>query len=219
MSVVVTREDIISSVRSALEPEADVLAMWLEGADAQGLVDPFSDIDLCCSVQPGAIEAVAARAQQALEGLGKLNLEMRTQHEENFLSNTFHFEDSEPFLLIDFDVYAGRGSSFTSGDMIERPLILFDRAGVITFTNPDRDRAQADNLERLPELEALRMRYTPLHADYYMVHISRHLPPEVLQRLEYCFQFNTLGELADKSREAVSFFEETAAVLKNTDGH
>ncbi len=38
-----------------------------------------------------------------------------------------------------------------------------------------------------PLIEALRMRYTPLHPDYYIVHISRHLPADVLRRLEDLF--------------------------------
>jgi hypothetical protein len=245
-----TRQDIISSLQSALEPDEDVLAMWLEGADARGTVDLFSDIDLCCSAKPGSIDAVAAKAQQVLEGLGRLNLAKHVHHGEDFLSNTFHLEDSEPYLLIDLDIYVGRGSSFTAGDEIEKPLVLFDKTGLITFSSPDMTRVKAENAARLRELEemtaqyariekylkrgeflealgyyhkylltplieVLRLRYTPLHPDYYIVHISRHLPPEVLHRLENCFKFATLGELADKSREAMSFFEETAAFLKN----
>jgi hypothetical protein len=245
----ITRLEILSAVRSALEPEEYVLAMWLEGADAQGQVDPFSDIDLCCSVKAGAIEAAAARARQALEGLGRLNLADDKRHAEDFQSNTFHLEDSEPYLLIDFDIFVGRGSSFTTGDAVEKPLILFDKAGVITFREPDLAQVKVENAARLgqledltaqyarlekyikrgeyleafgyyhkyvlsPLIEALRMRYTPLHTDYYIVHISRHLPPEALRRLEDCFQFASLGELADKSRAAMAFFEETAEYLR-----
>lgn len=57
-----------------------------------------------------------------------------------------------------------------------------------------------------PLIEALRMRYTPLHTDYYIVHISRHLPPAVRERMESLFQVNSVAEIESKSREALRFF-------------
>ena len=62
-----------------------------------------------------------------------------------------------------------------------------------------------------PLIEVLRLRYTPLHPDYYIVHISRHLPPEVLHRLEALFQVQSVEEMEAKSRAALQFFEETAS--------
>lgn len=245
----ITRQTIISTLQAALQPHDTVLALWLEGADAHGLVDPFSDLDICVSVTPGALDAASAIAQQALERLGPLDQARHAHHSADFQSHNYHFADTEPYLIIDLDIFTGRGSSFTADDPIEKPLVLFDKAGVITFTPPNLARVQAENAARLPELEALtaqyarlekylkrgefleafgyyhkyvltplvealRMRYTPLHPDYYIVHISRHLPPEALHRLEDCFKVASLGELADKSRDAIAFFEETAAYLK-----
>ena len=65
----------------------------------------------------------------------------------------------------------------------------------------------------LPLIEALRIRYTPLHPDYYIVHISRHLPGDVLRRLEDLFKVNSTAEIGVKSQAARAFFEETAAFL------
>ncbi len=58
------------------------------------------------------------------------------------------------------------------------------------------------------------MQYTPFHPDYYIVHISRHLPSEVLMRLEGLFKINSVAEIETKSKEARMFFEETVAKLK-----
>ncbi len=247
----IPRDVIISTMRYHLEPDPNTLAMWLEGADATGSVDQFSDIDLCCSVEAGAMDSVTARAQEALESLGKLDIIEKSTHGKDFQSAAFHLEDTSPYLLIDFDVFVGRGSQFTEGDAIEKPLILFDRGGVIRFVKPDEQIVSFNRAERLqalagiaaqysriekyikrgdfleafgyyhkwlltPLIEVLRIRYTPLHPDYYIVHISRHLPADVLLGLEDLFKISSLAELEIKSREARSLFEETVAFLQST---
>ncbi len=248
----ITRDAIITTMKDNLSAQPIVLALWLEGADATGFVDGFSDIDVCCSVTAGNLDTAAALAQTALESLGKLDLVEKKPQGEDFLSNTFHLEGSSPYLLIDFDIFIGRGSTFTTGDEIEKPLILFDRAGVIQFVQLDDLKRAEDQAERLkaladitaqysriekyvrrgdfleafgyyhkwllsPLIEVLRMRYTPLHPDYYIIHISRHLPADVLQRVEDLFKVTTLAEIEKKSRTALSWIEETVEFLGNRD--
>lgn len=224
-----------------------MIAIWLEGADATGWVDAYSDLDLCCSVEAGSMAAVTALAQAALETLGRLDLVQRATAGPDFAPTVFHLEGTSPFLLVDFNVYVGRGSQFVTGDPIERPLVLLDRGRVVRFDSPLHDPAAcAARLEELrqvvaqgariekyvlrgdfleafgyyhkwlltPLIEVLRMRYTPLHTDYYIVHISRHLPAPVLARLENLFKFSSLAELDAKHRLAQVFFAETAAALE-----
>ena len=244
----ISRETIISAAQAQLERNPRILALWLEGADATGHVDPYSDIDLCCSVEAGAMDAVTDQMQQVLEGLGMLDLIDKSPAQKNFQFSVFHLQDTSPYLLIDFNVFVDRGSQFVEGDEIEKPLVLFDRGGMVKFSKPDERLADSQRAKRLRELvdtvsqysriekyikrknfleafgyyhkwlltpliEALRMRYTPLHADYYIVHISRHLPVDVMRKLEGLFQVSSLADLETKSREALAFFEETAAFL------
>jgi hypothetical protein len=247
----IPRDAIITALRRRLEPNPQVLAMWLEGADATNSVDSFSDIDICCSVTPGAMDAVTAAARQALESLDLLDLDQATERMDQQQHTTFHLEGTSPYLLIDFCVYVGRGSTFIAGDEIEKPLILFDRAGVIRFlpahehpgcqgragrlqhlvesveqgARIDKYILRGDFLEALgyyqrwlltPLIEALRMRYTPHHPDYYIVHISRHLPADVVRRLEDLFKVNDIGEIDAKSKQARQFFAETVAYLRSS---
>jgi hypothetical protein len=65
----------------------------------------------------------------------------------------------------------------------------------------------------VPLIEVLRMKYTPLHPDYYIVHISRHLPAEVRIRLEELFKVNSVAEIGLKSQAAIAFFGETLAQI------
>lgn len=246
----ITRETIVSTLQDALSQRPDVLAVWLEGADATGSVDEYSDIDLCCSMSdPGALNSAVDCAQAALENLGSLDLNARSEPNQDMQTGNFHLAGTSPYLVIDFDVFYRRGSDFTAGDPIERPLVLFDHAGVVTFRPVDEPAIAARRAARLRELEAgvsqhariekyvlrgqfleafgyyhrwllmplieaLRMRYTPLHPDYYIVHISRHLPAEVLRRLEDLFQVGSLEEIRVKMHAALALFDETAAFLR-----
>ena len=65
-----------------------------------------------------------------------------------------------------------------------------------------------------PLITCLRLRCTPLHSDYSIVHISRHLPAAEVRRLEELFQVRSMEELKRKSREAIRFFEEAAREIE-----
>jgi hypothetical protein len=250
--VEINRDLIISACRQSLEPEPDVLALWLEGADATGFLDAYSDLDLNCSVRAGAMPACLGRARAALQSLGRLDIDVSRDEGPDHLSATFHLAGSSPFLLVDFDLFVGRGSDFIADDPIEKPLVLFDKAGVVTFRPAAEALArpglapaarwqalqgmvsQSARLEKYlrrgefleafgyyqrwllrPLIEALRLRYTPLHPDYDLVHISRHLPAEALQRLEDLFKVHSLAELETKCQLAQAFFSETVAFLQS----
>jgi hypothetical protein len=62
-----------------------------------------------------------------------------------------------------------------------------------------------------PLVEVQRMLYTPLHTDYYVVHISRHLPAATVARLERLVRVVSLSDLELKVAEAVTWFHETAS--------
>ncbi len=243
-----TRDTILSTLREHLEADPRILALWLEGADTTGSVDEYSDLDVCCSVETGALEPVTTCAREALESLGRLDLVDASTREDDFWFTIYHLEGTSPYLLIDFNAFVSRGCQFFSGDAIEKPLVLFDRAGMVRFIQPQvhldtliqggRLRAlveiagQGSRIEKYirrgdfleafgyyhkwllqPLIEVLRMRYTPLHPDYYIVHISHHLPSSILAQLENFFQIGSLAELAAKSKLAKALFDETTAYL------
>lgn len=246
------RHNIIATLRAHLEPNPNILALWLEGADATNAVDEYSDLDVCCSVTAGSLAQVAAQAEQALASLGPLDFK-QTLHEENdFQHWVFHLAGTSAYLLVDLTLFVARGSEFVAGDAIEQPLVLFDKANVVRYVsqqerltalgqNQRRQElkdivAQVSRLDKYikrgefleafgyyekwllnPLIEGLRMQYTPLHPDYFIVHISRHLPSHVLHRLEALFQVNSVAEIESKQQEALKFFEETMAALSVDD--
>ncbi len=243
-----SRQDIISTLHERLIAHPKILALWLEGADATGNVDEYSDIDICCSVEGGAIVEVIDCARGILGNIGKIDLMEDLYAEEDHQHTLFHLAGTPDYLLVDFDVFVGRGSTFIEADEIEKPLILFDKTSVIRYQDQKEYLALQRNERRIqqlkntiaqsaridkyvkrglfleaygyyhrwllePLIEILRMRYTPLHPDYYIVHISRHLPRDVLMRLEELFKTNSVAEIETKSKEALLFFNEIAAEL------
>ncbi len=243
------RSLITTTLVQRLQSEPEILAVWLEGADAADSVDEYSDIDLCCSVEANLLEGAAVLAQSALEAIGPLDMVTRVNSPDFQRHTVFHLAGTSPYLLVDFVAYLpGHGSQFIAGDDIEKPLVLFDRVGAVRYlsaaeaaTRQDRPLrlrelretvAQVSRLEKYlrrgdfleaygyyhkwllqPLIEILRMKYTPLHPDYYIVHISRHLPQDVLAQLEDLVKFNSIAELELKSKAALRLFEVTASEL------
>lgn len=243
-----SRDKIIATLRTHLEPNPQILAMWLEGADATSAVDEYSDLDICCSVEAGSLALVADQAEQAVASLGPIDLRHKLRDEKDFQHLVFQLAGTSPYLLIDFNLFVARGSEFVTGDTIEQPLVLFDKASVVRYvsqterlTTLARNQrlqdlkstvAQASRLDKYvkrgefleafgyyqhwlltPLIEVLRMQYTPLHPDYFIVHISRHLPRPVLHRLEALFTVSSVADIETKHKEALKFFEETVSAL------
>ena len=242
------RDRLIATVHERLRADQRVLACWLEGADATGDVDRFSDIDFCASVVDGAIAEVAQQAREALSLVGGLDIDHELVADPDRRHLVFHVSGTSPDLLLDFCVYVNRGSTFVRDDPIERPRVLFDRAGVVRFVDPQRQLRLLESRRRLdalrqqvaqhrralkhvwrgefleafgyyqrwvlePLIEAQRMLHTPLHPDYYIVHITRHLPAPVVGRLERLSLVHALDDLERKISDAVAWFDETAALV------
>jgi hypothetical protein len=65
-------------------------------------------------------------------------------------------------------------------------------------------------------VEALRMRYNPVHYDFKLRYVHRELPPGVLKKLENLAYVQDVPDLARKNQEARSWCEETLADLGRT---
>jgi hypothetical protein len=65
-------------------------------------------------------------------------------------------------------------------------------------------------------VEALRMKYNPVHYDFRLRYVHRELPPSVLKKLESLAYVQDVPDLARKNQEARSWCEETLADLGRT---
>jgi hypothetical protein len=155
------RNRLIAVLHNRLQADPRVLACWLEGADATGNVDAFSDIDFCVAVINGAIAEVAQEGREALTALGRLDIDHQLVADPDRHHVVFHVAGTSPDLLVDFCLYVDRGSTFLSNDPIEKPHVLFDRAAVVRFVDP---RTRLQLLEPAQRLQALRQQVADIGA-------------------------------------------------------
>ncbi len=149
----ITRHEIISILHEHLVSNPKILAMWLEGADATNTVDEYSDIDLCCSVEAGAITEVIDHARKTLENLSSLDLIENLDAGEDYQHTVFHLSGTSDYLLVDFNLFVGRGSDFIKADEIEKPLILFDKGSFIQYLGQEEYLVTKKNSQRIQELK------------------------------------------------------------------
>jgi hypothetical protein len=160
------RTHIISALHRALEPLDFVLALWLEGADATGTVDEWSDIDVWLGVRDGAEASAFEAIDAALGEVGALDLNLEMQlTNAPFRQRAYHLRDTPDYLFIDVCVQPhSRDFAFVRGHDTEKPLVLFDKANVIRYRDVPSEESERDIAERLVRIDswfAQRARITP----------------------------------------------------------
>ncbi|MEM7018004.1 MAG: hypothetical protein AAF512_11790, partial [Pseudomonadota bacterium] len=127
------RDDICKALARQLEPCEDVLALWLEGADALNKVDEYSDLDICVSVTPGTMDSAETAVRDVITHFGELDHDVVEQQGPDRRHIVLHLADTLVHALIDIDIVVDCGSNFYPDDPIEAPKILFDKANIIKF--------------------------------------------------------------------------------------
>lgn len=155
-----TREHIISTLRTALEPEPAVRAAWLGGSDATGRLDSESDIDLYLIVKPGTVEACASLLERALTSLApveaSLRLPMPTWH--GFHQAFCRLAGTPEWLMVDWlMIEAGTPHPWLDVERHGTPRVLFDKDGLVTPSRGD-PAARARAIAR--RVEEIRSRFT-----------------------------------------------------------
>lgn len=152
------RNRIIETLKQALEPLPYIYAFWLEGADANGSLDSYSDYDFWVdfedSQEAEAIEAV----ENALKSLSPLDFQYIMEHPHpKIRQRIYHLEGTGKFLMIDFcwQLHSRdmEGFAFVKGDRVENALVLFDKAQVIRFTEEEPPLPQKEKESLLRECD------------------------------------------------------------------
>ena len=133
VQVVITRSEILQALKSALESDPEVLAMWEGGAAAFGRVDDWSDIDLLVDVKDDAVEKTARIIEQTLQTLSPIQIKYEvpqpTWHGQ--WQTFYRLEGTSEFLLLDILVMQqSNPNKFIQPEIHGIPLVHFDRIGV-----------------------------------------------------------------------------------------
>lgn len=167
---------IVDTLKQALEPLDYVNAMWLAGSQAMGRNDDLSDIDAVLDVADGRPEDAFAAAEAALESLAPIahRLEIPEPTWHGHSQRIYRLEGCSEHLMIDL-VIMQRGSGAPRFDELEihgRPVIVFDKLGVVRAVPVDRDAHRRAIAKRLPNLRA-------------RFHLLRHLADKEIARQNY----------------------------------
>jgi len=238
----IDRNTIIAKLQAALESLPFVHALWLEGADACGTVDEYSDLDFWADIEDNCEQEAFEAVERALSSIAPIDYKYIMRHgHPQIRQRIYRLAGTSEYLMIDFCWQLhSRDFSFVEGDAIECAKVIFDKSGVIKY-GPATDFTQ-ENLARLEEakyrssqhvraekyvrrglyleayayynryaleplIDLLRLIYTPEHADYHLVHISRHIPEEERIKLEYFAQIFSLDDIARKLPEVARQFD------------
>lgn len=171
------KQKIIEKLKEVLEPLNYVYALWLEGSDANGTVDEYSDIDLWADIadkhENDAIEAT----ENALLELAEFDYKYVMKHDHpQIRQRIYHLKGASEYLMIDFcwqlhsrpkDSYA-----YYENDPIEAVKVIFDKDNIIRYKKLDLTKFVASNSA---QLEEMKYRYTQHSRVNKYVHRGQYL--------------------------------------------
>jgi predicted nucleotidyltransferase len=133
--VKVRRQQVIELLKEALLPLSWVNAAWLGGSDAFGRADELSDVDLQVDVDDGHVAATFGAVEAALAAASpivtRLVMPMPTWH--GHAQRFYRPRDTPDTCAVDVVMFERSDPRryHNQSERHGRPLVLFDRAGVV----------------------------------------------------------------------------------------
>jgi predicted nucleotidyltransferase len=249
------RNNIINKLHEALEPLPFIYALWLEGADAIGTTDEYSDIDFWVDFEDEHEEQTIDAVERALSELAEIDYKYIMRHgHPKIRQRIYHLAGTSDYLLIDFcwqlhSRLKDENIAYYENDGIEAAKVIFDKDGIIKHKKFNPSDFFHENAERLEEakyrrsqqiraekyvrrgqyleayayynryvleplIDLLRLIYTPAYADFYLLHISQHIPETERKRLEFFAQIGSLEDIDEKISQAGKWFDELVERVK-----
>jgi len=112
--------------------------MWLEGADASGTVDEYSDLDFWVDFEDEYENTVYEAVENALSELAQIDYKYVMKHgHPKIRQRIYHLAGSSEYLMIDFcwqlHSRAENECEYFKGNTVETAKVIFDKAEVIRF--------------------------------------------------------------------------------------
>lgn len=129
------RDQIIALLKEKLASYPFIHALWLEGADAHGRADAYSDVDIWIDADDERIEHAFVALENTFEVLGGFDTKVIQAHDSGEIFQRFyHIAGSSPFLLLDVCIQKhSRNIILNEENTDERVVVLFDKSNVIKF--------------------------------------------------------------------------------------
>jgi len=244
----IKRTVIINKLHKILDPLPFIYAFWLEGADAIGTADEYSDIDLWIDFEDEYEKQAYDAVETALSELAKIDYKYVMLHgHPKIRQRIYHLAGTSKYLMIDccWQLHSREKYAFHENDKIETAKVIFDKENIVRYKPLDLSDYSGQNKLRYEEakyrrtqharaekyvrrgqyleayafynryvleplIDLLRLIYTPAYADYYLIHISQHIPSDERKRLEYFAKIASIDDIDEKIPQAAKWFDELA---------
>ena len=137
----IDRDGITKALTATLEPLPYIHALWLEGADANGMVDEYSDIDFWIDFDDEQENNAIAAVEEALARIGEIDLmEVLSHPHPKIRQRIYHLAGTSEFLMLDVCWQChSRGDEivFITGSNVENAQVLFDKSNVVRWKDYD----------------------------------------------------------------------------------
>jgi predicted nucleotidyltransferase len=243
----ISKDIIIEKLKQALKLLPYIYAFWLEGADAVGTADEYSDIDFWVDFEDDFETQATDAVESALSSISEIDYHYVMAHDHpKIRQRIYHLKHTSKYLMIDFcwQLHSRPKEEYCyiEGDKIEAVKVIFDKNNIIRYKEYDATEFTGWNNARLEEakyrytqhcrvtkyvhrnqyleayayynryvldplIDILRLIHTPAYANYYLVHISQHIPERDVKQLEYFAQIASLDDIARKIPEAEEWFK------------
>jgi len=161
----ITRPQILSAIKSALEPLPFALAMWEGGAASFGRVDEWSDIDLQVAARDDRVAEIFPIVERTLAALSPIDLKYELpqptwhSHAQTF----YRLRDASPYLVLDFvAMKASAPEKFLQPEIHGNAIVHFDKANVVRAQPFDRAAFDARLKQRVETLRVTFDLFQPL---------------------------------------------------------
>ena len=165
------RTAIINKLHEKLEPLSYIYAFWLEGADAAGAVDEYSDMDFWVDVEDEYEEQAYEAVEAALSELAKLDYQYMMRHDHpKIRQRIYHLAGTSEYLMIDFcwQLHSRPKEDYIlwENSKIETAKVIFDKKNVIQYKPFDSAAFAEQNQIRFDEAKYRRAQH--LRAEKYV---------------------------------------------------
>ena len=163
------RDVIISKLQEKLEPLPYIYAFWLEGADAIGTEDEYSDIDFWVDFEDECEEQAYEAVENALFEIAELDYKYVMQHSHpKIRQRIYHLTGTSEYLMIDFcwQLHSREQYAFHENDNIETAKVIFDKRNIIRYKPLDLSVFSEQNRSRLEEAKYRRSQH--IRAEKYV---------------------------------------------------
>jgi predicted nucleotidyltransferase len=123
---------IIDELKSSLEQDSTIHAMWIAGSVAEGNNDELSDVDLWMDIDDGQEQRVLDKIEKFLATKGTIDVNFGEGLAPPFTHMIYHLAHMDPLHFIEVNLHS-HSHKFGLFDSLRKIKVLFDKDNTTKF--------------------------------------------------------------------------------------